>query len=130
LETLCEVIHLDTNCLVALTTVHSPSRPRLLVWLQAGEQFATSAVAWSEFLNGPVPPPDVQSATNMIQGRIIPFDVAEAAVAAELFNRTGRRRGSTPDCFIAATAICARAPLATDNRKDFVRFVPFGLQLA
>jgi len=124
------MIHLDTNCLVALPMARSPLQPRLLAWLQAGEQFAASAVAWSEFLNGPVPNSDIQNARGMLEGRIVPFDVAEAAVAAELFNRTGRRRGSTPDCFIAATAICARVPLATDNRKDFVRFVPYGLQLA
>ena len=124
------MIHLDTNCLVALPMAQSPLHPRLLAWLRAGEKFATSAVAWSEFLNGPVPNTDIQQAMGILEARIIPFDVAEAAVAAELFNRTGRRRGSTPDCFIAATAICARVLLATDNRKDFVRFAPYGLQLA
>jgi predicted nucleic acid-binding protein len=123
------MIHLDTNCLIALPTARSPLRPRLLAWLRAGEQFATSAVAWSEFLNGPVPETDIQNAMGILQGRIIPFDVAEAAMAAELFNRTGRRRGSTPDCFIAATSICAGVPLATDNRKDFIRFAPYGLHL-
>jgi len=124
------MIHLDTNCLVALPMAHSPLQSRLMTWLRTGEQFAASAVAWSEFLNGPVPNADIQNAMEMLEGRIIPFDLAEAAVAAELFNRTRRRRGSTPDCFIAATAICARVPLATDNRKDFVRFAPYGLQLA
>jgi predicted nucleic acid-binding protein len=130
LGTIEEVIHLDTNCLVALTSVHVPGRPRLLAWLQGGAQFATSAVAWSEFLNGPVPAQDIRNAMGILQGRILPFAASEAAMAANLFNRTGRRRGSSPDCFIAATAICARAPLATDNRKDFARFAPWGLQLA
>jgi predicted nucleic acid-binding protein len=67
---------------------------------------------------------------NLIQGRIIPFGRAETEVASTLFNRSGRKRGSRPDCFIAATAICLNAPLATFDQKDFAAFVPFGLCLA
>ena len=48
------MIHLDTNYLIGLL-VHG-SAPALDVdkWLASGEDLAASAVAWSEFLNGPV----------------------------------------------------------------------------
>jgi predicted nucleic acid-binding protein len=54
----------------------------------------------------------------------------EAAFAADLFNKTGRRRGSRFDCLIAATAIIAQADVATVNQSDFKVFVPHGLKIA
>jgi len=124
------MIHLDTNYLIGLVTSPSPLKPHLLTWLRAGEEFAISAVGWSEFLNGPVTPQEIADASGILAGRIIPFGVLEAEMASKLFNQTGRRRGSPPDCFIAATAICSRASLATQNRKDFAPFVAAGLRLA
>ena len=124
------MIHLDTNCLIGLVTSPSQIKPRLLLWLKAGEEFAISAVVWSEFLNGPVTAQEISEADGMIAGRIVPFGVSEAEIASRLFNQSGRKRGSQPDCFIAATAICARAPLATLDRKDFAPFIGAGLQLA
>ena len=40
-----------------------------------------------------------------------------------------RRSRSLPDCMIAATALAAKAPLATKNRNDFAPFLPYGLEL-
>jgi predicted nucleic acid-binding protein len=124
------MIQLDTNYLIGLVTVPSPLQPQLLAWLQAGEKFAISTVAWSEFLSGPVTPREIRDAKAMLEDRIIVFGVIEAEIAAKIYNQTGRRRGTRDDCFIAATAICARTPLATLNRKDFTPFISAGLRLA
>jgi predicted nucleic acid-binding protein len=124
------MIHLDSNFLIRAADRNSPVETTLQDWLRQDETFAASSIAWAEFLNGPVRPDHVRKMDNFIQGRIIPFGRAEAQVASMLFNETGRKRGSQPDCFIAATAICLRAPLATFNQKDFAAFVPLGLRLA
>ncbi len=67
---------------------------------------------------------------SVIESRVVPFDKATAVWAAELFNKTGRRRGSRSDCLIAATAILSQAQVATVNESDFRTFVPHGLKLA
>lgn len=59
----------------------------------AGREFRL-AVAWTEFLNGPVTAAKVGRAEAVLQSRIVPFSQAEAVMAAELFNKTGQRRGS------------------------------------
>jgi predicted nucleic acid-binding protein len=60
---------------------------------------------------------------------VAPFGMLEAEIAAKLFNHAKRRRGSMPDCMIAAAAMSAKVPLATYNQKDFFAFIPLGLQL-
>ncbi|MCE0522058.1 MAG: PIN domain-containing protein [Methylacidiphilales bacterium] len=124
------MIHLDANFLIGVANRHLPVESAIVGWLQRGEGFAASAVAWAEFLNGPVEQRHIQQMSVMIQHRVISFGRSEAEKASRLFNQTGRRRGSQPDCFIAATAICSGAKLATQNHKHFALFVPFGLHLA
>jgi predicted nucleic acid-binding protein len=124
------MIHLDTNYLIGLLVKGSSEAGNVDVWLASGQTLATSAIAWTEFLNGPVTPLEVSRAEAVLQSRIIPFGQKEAALAADLFNQTGRRRGSRFDCLIAATAIIAQAEAATVNQSDFKPFVPHGLKLA
>ena len=124
------MIHLDTGYLVGLVTSPFALKDQVLAWFKAGEKFSVSAIAWSEFLKGPVSRREVEDARGIIEGRIRAFDLREAEMAANLFNRTGRKRGTQTDCFIAATAICAGASLATLNRRDFTRFVGAGVRLA
>lgn len=78
------------------------------------------AVAWAEFLCGPLDPADAVLASTIV-GDATPVTAATAAAAAELFNASGRRRGSFIDCLAAAGAIGAGAALATANAKDFVK---------
>jgi predicted nucleic acid-binding protein len=123
------MIHLDTNYLIGLVTAQSPLQPILFGWLNTGEKFAASTIAWSEFLNGPVTSRQIHDASAILEGRFVAFGNFEAEVSARIFNQTGRKRQRQIDCFIAATAICARAPLATNNRAHFLPFVAGGLQL-
>lgn len=124
------MIHLDTNYLIGLLVKGSAVAIEVDGWLAAGEPLASSAIAWTEFLNGPVSQLEVSRAEAVLQSRIISFGQPEATLAAELFNKTGRRRGSRFDCLIAATAIRAQARVATVNQSDFKLFLPYGLALA
>lgn len=123
------IIHLDTNFLVDLVTVGSPGGLRMLAWLREGKSLTTSAIAWSEFCNGPLSKEQKEAAFIVLGRSIVDFTWREAEQAARLFNLTGRRRGSHADCMIAAAAIVSGVPLATLNTADFQRMVPFGLML-
>jgi predicted nucleic acid-binding protein len=124
------MVHLDTNYLVGLLVKGSPQALDVDGWLASGESVAASAIVWTEFLNGPVTPLEVSRAEAVLESRIIPFGRPEAATAAELFNKTGRRRGSRFDCLIAATASVAQAEIATANQADFKLFTVHGVKLA
>jgi len=87
-----------------------------------------SSVAWAEFLSGPVTEAETIEVRSLIDD-IEHFGERDARVAADLFNQTGRRSRSLPDCMIAALAIRCGATLATVNLRDFRRFEPFGLKL-
>ena len=84
------MIHLDTNYLIGLLVKGSPQAGDVDGWLAAGQTLAASAIAWTEFLNGPVTPLEVSRAEAVLQSRIVPFGQQEAVLAADLFNRTGR----------------------------------------
>ncbi len=123
------MIHLDTNFLVGLA--HNSFREDGLLrrWLADGRPLGTSAVAWVEFLCGPLQPgaePKVRS----LVGEPEPFTSDDATRAAELFNATGRRRGSLTDCMIAAVALRFDAAVATSDAAHFSRFVSLGLKIA
>jgi predicted nucleic acid-binding protein len=120
------VILLDTNFLIAAFESGSPQDSMLRKWLGGGEEVAVSVIAWCEFLCGPVEPPHVELATRIVPRRV-GFEAEDADLAASLFNRAGRRRGSLTDCMIAATAIRLGASLATADAAGFRRFESAGL---
>jgi predicted nucleic acid-binding protein len=87
-----------------------------------------SAMAWAEFLCGPLT--DAQRTLAMqVVGEAVPIGGREAELAARLYNASGRRRGSLADCLTAAAAIEGGAPLATAD-DSFARFAEAGLVLA
>lgn len=122
------MIHLDTSFLIHALVPRSVEERRLRIWLRRRETVRISAVAWAEFLCGPVTPLVIEEVAEMT-GEPEPFGAVDAMVAAELFNTGGRRRGSLSDCMIAAAALNAGAMLATSNRPDFRRFATYGLTL-
>jgi predicted nucleic acid-binding protein len=123
------VIHLDTSFLISALLAGSPQDQRLRTWLVDRTSLGVSAVAWAEFLCGPITPEQLELA-NRIIGEPHAFGGDEARLASRLFNLGGRRRGSLIDCMIAATAIRTGAALATANPTDFRRFETLGLELA
>lgn len=120
------MIHLDTSFLIRALLAGSSEDALLRGWLAEGESMAMSTVAWAEFLCGPVTPIQAELAKQIIVERI-PFTPADAERTAELFNASGRRRGTLADCMIAATALNHRAPIATSNGGDPQRFADAGL---
>jgi predicted nucleic acid-binding protein len=122
------VIHLDTSFLIRALVRHAPEDRRLRHWLRDGEPLAMSAVAWAEFRCGPLPLRDAELAARLLAD-VPAFTLEDAALAADLFNATGRRRGALLDCMVAAAAVREGAPLATANPADFRRFAEHGLEL-
>jgi len=122
------MIHLDTSFLIRALVNGSDEDRKLRSWLGAGKTVGASAIVGAEFLCGPVHGNDVDLATAVVEERV-PFTAEDATLAASLFNRTGRRRGSLADCMVAGTAIRCSATLATANVRDFGRFLSAGLSL-
>jgi predicted nucleic acid-binding protein len=123
------VIHLDANYLILGASAANAENAHLQAWLRRGELLGTSAVAWMEFVTGPVTPAVVDSVRRVLEDRIVPVGLDEAELAARLFNAIGRKRSARYDCMIAATAIQNDARLATNNITDYRAFAPLGLQL-
>jgi len=122
------MIHLDTSFLIRSLVPGSEEDQRLRSWLREGEPLGMSAIAWAEFLCGPLEDAQLHL-VNLFVPRRAPFGDDEAALASQLFNGSGRRRGSLADCMIAATAIRGQAVLATKNPGDFRRFEGAGLHV-
>lgn len=120
------MIHLDTSFLIRALVPDSREDLKLREWLRRGERLGVSSIAWTEFSCGPIERSLLELALD-ITGEPEPFGRPHAALAAALFNRSGRRRGSLVDCMVAASAIGAGGSLATANPDDFSRFVPEGL---
>ena len=122
-------LHLDTNCLIDLLVGNNKTRSVLKAKLLAGWNCSTSAIAWHEFVCGHLTPEERQDIWDFLEGRILPLDFAIAELAAEIFNKTGRKKGSKPDCIIAATAIHHKAKLLTWNKVNFKSMKKLGFAL-
>ena len=120
------MIHLDTNFLIRAFLPNSAAETKLQTWLRDGEDLGISAIAWSEFLCGPLTASDAALAEELFDAPE-PFLASNARKAAELFNATGRRSRSLADCQIAAVAMRCNARLATANVSDFTPFQTHGL---
>ena len=120
--------HLDTSFLIPALVSGSTEDRRLQTWLRSKEHVAVSVIVWTEFLCGPVDPRQVDLMGQVV-GESVPFLPRDAALAARLFNLSGRKRGTLTDCMIAATAIRQGASLAISNVGDFSRLEPHGLRL-
>ena len=122
------MIMLDTNFLIVGLVSGSAQDSRLRQWLNAGEVVRVNVVEWAEFLCGPATKDQIHLALQRVPNPevLLPED---AVRGAELFNATGRRRGSLADCLIAATCLRVNAAMATENIADFRPFEPMGLRI-
>lgn len=124
-----QAIHLDTNYLIYAGQPGHLVQSRLAQWRIDGRPLAVCAMTWAEYLCGPVTPAVQKSWELLLAGSIIPLDDELSRRSASLFNLTGRRSRSLPDCIIAACAIRAACPVATMNAADFAPFTAHGLTL-
>lgn len=124
------MLHLDTNILIFGLQPGHTAHGLLRQWAQDTEPVAVSAMAWAEFRCGPVGESAIDAWEQAVGNAVIAVDRGIAERASVLFNQTGRRARSLPDCIIAATAILHDAKLATLNRRDFEPFRTHGLELA
>lgn len=122
------MIHLDTNALIALPLLAGQGHA-LAQRIAEGEPVAASALAWFEYVCGPVEEAEQQLVRAAIGGRILTVDETVAERAATLFNHAGRKRSLRTDSLIAAAAILAGAELASFNSEDFAPFIAQGLSL-
>ena len=123
------MIHIDTNLLIASI---DPSHEHAKLWprlIAAGDSFAVSAVAWTEFRSYPVSDQQLRVLDRLLSGGVLTYERAHAELAGELFRRTNAKRKNRLDTMIAATAILVGAELATVNEADFKPFVSLGLKL-
>ncbi len=124
-----QTIHLDTNYLIYSAQPGHAVQARLVQWQSEGRKLAVCAMTWAEYLCGPTNPEIEQGWAGLLAGSVIPLDEELSRRASALFNLTGRRSRSLPDCIIAACAIRAGCPVATVNTSDFVPFTAHGLTL-
>lgn len=66
------MIHLDTSFLIRAMRRGSREDARLRGWLRRGEPLGVSAIAWAEFLCGPVALAELQLAERIVPRRV-PF---------------------------------------------------------
>ncbi|MCC6680094.1 MAG: PIN domain-containing protein [Phycisphaeraceae bacterium] len=123
------MIYLDSSFVIRALCRDTDEAVRLTGWIEAGRQFSMSTMAWAEFMCGPLTA-DEEAFVRALTPEPMSLSACDAELGSQLFNATGRRRGSLNDCLIAAVAIHADAPLATSNPNDFQRFAPHGLKLA
>ena len=123
------MILLDTNYLIRALVDGTDEAVQVSEWVERGEELCTSAIAWYEFLSGPVDDDGVELIRAILQDRVFPFVADTAAEAARLFNAAGRVRRLRVDAMIAASAIVTGARLATENAADFRIFAGEGLRL-
>jgi len=121
-------IHLDTCFLIRALVPGTEADSSLRQWLRKEQPLRMDSIAWTEFLCGPLKPEELALSRRIVTERV-DFTERDARGAAELFNATGRRRGTLADCMIAACARERNAALATRNPQDFQPFEQLGLRL-
>ena len=120
---------LDTSVLIESLTGPKRLYPALRTALDQGLQLYVPTLVLFEWWRGPRTEPELAIQEALFPSESsLPFGVAEAAVAARLYQQVRAARSREVDLAIAACAIVRELPLWTLNRGDF-KDIP-GLRLA
>lgn len=122
------MIHLDTNVLIALPEWLRQDTA-IVNRIVEGEPAAACSIVWYEYAVGPLVKDEAEMARAFLCGGIFNVGEKDAALAADLYNKTGRQRRLKTDALIAACAMDTDAELVTFNMADFEPFSEYGLRL-
>ena len=114
------MILVDTSALIDALTGPRRSLPRLRQLIQDGEKIGLTTLVLFEWRRGPRFPQEVADQETLFPAAdAIPFETAEALLAAELYRNVKRPRGREIDLAIASCAIAHNSALWTLNPVDF-----------
>jgi predicted nucleic acid-binding protein len=114
------MIVIDTSALIDSLTGPRRSAPKLRALIEAGERILLPTIVLYEWLRGPRIAAELHAQEQLFpRQEAVPFGVAEAARAAELYRQVRSPRGREIDLAIAAIALLRDSALWTLNAADF-----------
>lgn len=126
-----EPVVLDTDTLSELSRGHTMVKARAVAYLAEFGRLTITAITVFERLRGyraairagkPFERQLQAFAALVANCVVLPFDQDAAAVAADIWSASGRRRRrQLGDILIAAVAVSRQIPLATRNTRDFLQ---------
>jgi predicted nucleic acid-binding protein len=114
------LIFLDTSLLVDALASPRRSLPEVMRVLDRGERLFLCTMVTYEWLRGPRTSQELSAQESILpSASAIPFENADAEIAAKLYRSVRRARTREADLAIAACAIRHKARLWTLNAVDF-----------
>jgi predicted nucleic acid-binding protein len=114
------MIHLDTSALIAALSGPRSHALVLRRFVSDGERLGVSSIVLYEWWRGPRQDEELNAQEALLPARsAVQFGVAEAALAARIYQRLKRPRRREIDVAVAACALLQNAALWTLNPRDF-----------
>lgn len=114
------MVLLDTSVLVDGLTENGRLLPQIVDAMGGGERLAISTMVLFEWLRGPRAAAELEAQETLFRSHAaLPFETADAEIAARIYRSVKRPRGREAAIAIAACAIRHEAALWTVNTGDF-----------